>query len=164
MDMHSGGGQKEEWPFIIIEAPEDEARVIFYNRFGHNPERVTCTCCGEDYSISEEDSLEQATAYDRNCEHAYFRPDGTECQRDEAWKIGSGCAEGYSSGYVERQNQSKMRIRLDCNTTDDEPWGLYMTLDEYLASGEVLVIRADEIKDEERKGDVPVEGYVWQGD
>lgn len=67
MDMHSGGGSKEEWDKILIEAPEKIARVIFYNRFNHNPERVTCTCCGEDYSISEEKTLEQATAYDRNC-------------------------------------------------------------------------------------------------
>lgn len=31
-DMHSGGGQKEKWAKIYIEAPEEEARVIFYNR------------------------------------------------------------------------------------------------------------------------------------
>jgi hypothetical protein len=69
MDMHSGGGQKEKWAYIYIEAPEDEAKVIFYNRFGHNPERVTCTCCGEDYSIGEHTSLAQATAYNRNCDY-----------------------------------------------------------------------------------------------
>ena len=67
-DMHSGGGTKEE-PFdeIIIEAPEDEARVIFYNRFGHSPDRVSCTCCGEDYSVSSEPTIEQLTGYHRNC-------------------------------------------------------------------------------------------------
>lgn len=54
MDMH-------------IEAPEHEARLIFYNRFGHNPERVSCTCCGDDYSIAESESLEQSSAYDRGC-------------------------------------------------------------------------------------------------
>jgi len=52
MDMHSGGDLKEKWQYIYIEAPEEEAKVIFYNRFGHNPNRVTCTCCGKDYSIS----------------------------------------------------------------------------------------------------------------
>ena len=67
-DMHSGGGTKEyPYEMIYIEAPIDEAKVIFYNRFGHNPERVTCTCCGEDYSISESDTLEQASGYHRNC-------------------------------------------------------------------------------------------------
>ena len=66
-DMHSGGETKEQWSQIFIEAPEDEAKIIFYNRFGHNPERVTCTCCGEDYSISEYETLAEATAYHRNC-------------------------------------------------------------------------------------------------
>lgn len=66
-DMHSGGSQKEQWHDIFIEAPEDEAMIIFQNRFGHNPNRVTCTCCGPDYSISESSSLEQATGYHRGC-------------------------------------------------------------------------------------------------
>ena len=67
MDMHSGGGLKEKWSHIYIEAPQNEAKVIFYNRFGHNPERVTCTCCGEDYSICEHKTLNEATAYERGC-------------------------------------------------------------------------------------------------
>jgi len=66
-DMHSGGGGKEQWTQIFIEASKDEAKVIFYNRFGHNPDRVTCTCCGSDYSITEYETLEQATAYHRGC-------------------------------------------------------------------------------------------------
>lgn len=58
MDMHSGGGTKEEpYEYIFIEAPREEAIIIFYNRFGHNPERVTCTCCGDDYSITEYETL-----------------------------------------------------------------------------------------------------------
>jgi len=69
-DMHSGGGTKEEpYEKIYIEAPEAEAKVIFYNKFGHNPERFSCTCCGDDYSISESVSLEQASAYHRNCRY-----------------------------------------------------------------------------------------------
>ncbi len=67
MDMHSGGSRKESFSHCYIEAPETEAKVIFYNRFGHNPTRVTCTCCGEDYSISEHESLEQASGFERNC-------------------------------------------------------------------------------------------------
>jgi hypothetical protein len=70
-DMHSGGGQKEKWAKLYIEAEsEDEAKVIFYNRFGHNPERVTCTCCGGDYSISSAETLEQASGYHRGCNWA----------------------------------------------------------------------------------------------
>lgn len=67
MDMHSGGSRKEEWEYIYIEAFEEEAKVIFYNRFGHDPEQVTCFCCGDDYSISESETLESVTAYDRGC-------------------------------------------------------------------------------------------------
>jgi hypothetical protein len=66
MDMHSGGGCKEEpYEYIYIQAPEEEARVIFYNRFGHDPDRVSCTCCGQDYSVTEYDSLDKATEFER---------------------------------------------------------------------------------------------------
>ena len=68
-DMNSGGGRKEDFGMCYIEAPVDEARIIFYNRFGHNPDRVSCTCCGADYSIDESESLEQATGYDRGCDY-----------------------------------------------------------------------------------------------
>jgi hypothetical protein len=69
LDMHSGGRTKEE-PFdkIYIECDnEDEAKIIFYNIFGHNPERVTCTCCGEDYSINPPAPLAKATGFHRGC-------------------------------------------------------------------------------------------------
>ncbi len=66
MDMHSGGGQKLDFAYCFIEAPEDEARRVFYARFGRNPNNVTCSCCGPDYSVSTYDTLEHATAYNRN--------------------------------------------------------------------------------------------------
>lgn len=70
MDMHSGGGLKEgPYQHIYIQAPKEEAKIIFYNRFKHNPERVTCTCCGADYSISEYETLEQATGFERHCDY-----------------------------------------------------------------------------------------------
>jgi hypothetical protein len=115
MDMHSGGGTKEPpYEYIYIEAPEAEAKVIFYNRFGHNPERVTCTCCGEDYSIDSYETLEDATAYD-------CRP---------PWGA------------------------VDCRA---------VSLEDYLARKDVLVIRASEITDADREGSVPAQGYVWVG-
>jgi hypothetical protein len=126
MDMHSGGGSKEKFDFLHIEAPSDEACVIFFNRFGHNPERVSCTCCGDDYSISEDDSLEQSSAYDRGC--AYDRE---------------------SDSYVEHGDPSRK-------------YRPYQTLKEYLGRKDVSVIYAKDIKPEERKGDVPQQGYVWQ--
>lgn len=125
MDMHSGGRSKEKFEYLYIEAPEKEARVIFYNRFGHNPERVTCTCCGDDYSIEEEETLEQATAFERGC---HF---------DE--KAGK---------YVERKSERY-------------GWREYQTLEDYLKRPEIAVIRAGEIKDDERQGEVPQQGYVW---
>ncbi len=120
MDMHSGGGLKEKWHHIYIEAPEDEAKVIFYNRFGHNPKRVSCTCCGQDYSISTGKSLDQCTGYERNCKFENDR-------------------------YVEEQGK----------------YGSYQTLADYIKEDDVLFIKKEEIKDEEREGDVPDEGYVW---
>ena len=147
-DMHSGGGSKEKWGHIFIEASKEEAKVIFYNRFGHNPERVSCTCCGQDYSISEESSLEQATAYQRGCTYVYFRPDGTECDQDEAWKSGQGLLPGYTGRYVERQSE---RFSLD----------RYVPLHTYLKTAKVHVIRASEITAQERVGTVPEQGYVW---
>lgn len=70
MDMHSGGGAKEPpYEYIYIQAEsEDQACKIFYSRFGHNPQRVSCTCCGEDYNISSEPTLKQVTAYNRGCD------------------------------------------------------------------------------------------------
>ena len=62
-DMHSGGSQKEQWNLIFIEASQAEAELIFYNRFGHNPNRVSCTCCGPDYSIGESETLDEATRF-----------------------------------------------------------------------------------------------------
>lgn len=67
MDMHSGGGQKLKWAYIYIEAPESEARSVFYSRFDRNPEYITCTCCGEDYSVGEDKTLKEITAFERHC-------------------------------------------------------------------------------------------------
>ena len=64
MDMHSGGGAKLDWEYIYIEASEEEAKNIFFNRFKRNPSKVTCTCCGEDYSLSSEESLAALTEFD----------------------------------------------------------------------------------------------------
>ena len=124
MDMHSGGGSKEKWEYIYIEAKEEEAKIIFYNRFGHNPERVTCTCCGDDYSISESKTLKEVTAYDRGC----------------MWK---------DKKYVEKQDPK-------------ETYRTYMTIDEYEKQKDVLFIGKEKIKDSERVGSVPEQGYVWQ--
>jgi hypothetical protein len=64
--MHGGGGQKTDYSKIYIEAPEEEARSVFYSRFGINADRVSCTCCGPDFSVSEYETLDAATEYERS--------------------------------------------------------------------------------------------------
>lgn len=167
MDMHSGGGAKvrrtkkgfaegSRWPddkegecdvsHIYIEAPEEEAKVIFYNRFGHNPERVTCTCCGEDYSISEEKTLEQATAYERHCAWDSKRKRYAEKQDEGLRKYVAGGKDAavWKAYLDERGNAAK-----------------YIPLAKYIKLPSVVVIRARDIKASERKGTVPTQGYVW---
>ena len=149
MDMYSGGGQKEAFSHLFIEAPESEAKVIFCNRFGHNPERVTCTCCGDDYSISEAETLAEATGFERGCEYAYFDKDGTELGgRDVFYSTPIEERGNLKGGYVERPTTTYSFYK-------------YQTLDEYVMSGKAVFIYAADIKPEERKGDVPQQGYVW---
>lgn len=96
-DMHSGGGTKEPpYEKIYIQAPEEEAKVIFYKRFGHSPERVSCTCCGEDYSVSESETLEQATGYHRNCKYDNKTKGYVEAPNNEYGRDGFKSVEEYS--------------------------------------------------------------------
>lgn len=139
-DMYSGGGLKEKkLGHIFIEAPEREAKIIFYNRFGHNPERVSCTCCGEDYSISESPSLEDATAFHRGCRWANPR---NKKSQGRYFDHNEEIPEGW-----EVSNFSSLEKKI--------------TLEDYLKSEEVLVIYENEIKADEKIGEVPDQGYVW---
>ena len=123
-DMHSGGGSKEKWDKIYIQAPKDVACIVFYNRFGHSADRVSCTCCGADYSVSESETLEDASGYHRGCE---YEEDGNTI--------------------------------IEKPTSDS--WRKYQTIDEYRANPNVLVIPEEEIKPEEKIGEIPRQGYVW---
>jgi hypothetical protein len=157
-DMHSGGGCKEPpYEHIFIEAPEAEAKVIFYNRFGHNPDRVTCTCCGQDYSLTESADLAQATGFERGCKtlETPRNPDTLlyEHPTDEWFK---------AHYYLEPEDEAEA---VERGWTIGKSWGYnpegYRTVEQYIEDPKVLVIRADEIKPEERVGEVPDEGYVW---
>jgi hypothetical protein len=65
-DMHSGGSLKEPpYDKIYIEASEVEACTIFYNVLGHNPHDVGCECCGPNYSIQEEKTIEELSKVHR---------------------------------------------------------------------------------------------------
>lgn len=142
-DMHSGGGTKEkDYDKIYIEAPETEAEVIFYNRFGHSPRRVSCTRCGDHYSISEEESLEQLSAFHRGCDGSYVNEKGEKVSEEEAWVFRGGVKPGYSYKYFETSNS--------------------IPLEKYLKQNEVLVIYDIDINDNERVGEVPEQGYVWK--
>lgn len=65
-DMSSGGDQKLQYKIIYIELPEKLAREEFERRFGRDPDHVTCHCCGEDFSVSEYETLTEATEFDRS--------------------------------------------------------------------------------------------------
>lgn len=161
MDMHSGGGQKEEWSKIYIEAPEEEAKVIFYNKFGHSPDRVTCTCCGEDYSTDEGESLARVSAFDRGLrwvsdkrDHYYL----TEKPSD------------YLEGrYLEPHESIPDGMEQTSYGTDD----VGITVEELVGGAPIrgLLSRGDralfvteaEILPEWRSGSVPAQGYVWVG-
>lgn len=64
-DMHSGGRPKTAYAQIYIEAPEKQARALFEEIFDEDAYAVACTCCGENFSVIEGDSLESLSAYDR---------------------------------------------------------------------------------------------------
>lgn len=142
-DMNSGGGTKEQWSLIFIEAPEEEAIAVFYNRFGHDPNRVTCACCGSDYSISEEESLTEITGYHRNAISASPK-DGR--------KKGHGYfdrVEDIPDGW---EQSSYKRYRTEVTSLED-----------FINDDDVKVIFAEGISDDERDAYIPESGWVYLG-
>lgn len=149
-DMHSGGGTKlPPYERIYIEASEEEAKVIFWKRFERNPQRVTCTCCGEDYSISSHESLAQLTAFDRGCRCV-------ETKRDPA--TGLYLNDDPNVRYLEEGEEPPAGYGISRMSAFR---GAYRTLEEYAKDPTVLIIHASEIKPREGRGSVPEEGYVW---
>lgn len=134
-DMNSGGGRKEDFAILYIEAPEAEAKVIFYKRFGHNPERVSCTCCGQDYTVEESETLSEATAYDRGCH--YDSKAGSYVER--------AAERSYGNKYIALEDFIASKERIN---------GIFR--------GETVdFIFATDIKPEDRIGEIPRQGYVW---
>lgn len=150
MDMHSGGGQKLPWAYIYIEAPEAEAERVFRARFGRNPNRVTCTCCGEDYSASESKTLAQATAFNRECRYV-------EDERGWSWPKPDDYREGF---YLEPEESVPEGYKL----SSYRQRGRGISVEEYLKSEDIKVIYAHEITVNERQTPLEREGYVWAGD
>ena len=167
--MHSGGGLKEApYDKIYIEVPEEEAKVIFYNRFGHSPDRVTCTCCGEDYSYDDGESLAQLSAYDRNAAYEYFYVDngekaegvgrwGRNAMWDRERRVHVYNGRDVEGRYVEEASLDHMEY----GASREECESRYQSVADYFAGENVLVIYAEDITDDERRGTVPSQGYVW---
>lgn len=153
-DMSSGGSEKLDWKFIFIEAEHEEAQIIFQNKFGRNPNRVTCTCCGPDYSVDINDTLEQATAFHRNCKYAFLDKDGKEVSQDIAFISGEGIQDGYVGKYIEIQKDDAYGFMMND--------GKLMTIKQFEEEATVLIIRKEDITDEERVGTLEEEGYVWK--
>ena len=154
-DMHSGGGCKEPpYETIYIEAgDEEQAKVIFYNRFGHSPERVTCTCCGRDYSISSHQSLAQLTGFYRNC-RSLKTP-----RHPETGLYMNNLPEIKNHLYLEKDENppSGFEIEIEWNINQKG----YQTLEQYRQNKDVLIIESKDIKPEEKIGELPQQGYVW---
>jgi len=140
-DMHSGGGQKDKFRQCFIQAPEVEAVSIFIAKFGHDPRHVTCPTCGEDYSINEYDSLEKATAYERNCNCAQLRETNKKTGRVR-----------YYSVYLEAGESPPKGFELDEFQSSRET----IPLKKYLKQKDVKVVRKREVKASERKPQ-----YTW---
>jgi hypothetical protein len=151
MDMHSGGGRKLDWEYIYIEAPQAEAEAVFFAKFKRNPNRVTCTCCGPDYSITESEDLAQATAFERGCGYAYFDADGTEHDEDYWYSLPREERGSVAGRYVERKS-TRFSYRE------------YVPLEDYMKFDGVHFVPASHIEPEERAARLPAEGYVWAGD
>ncbi len=90
MDMHSGGGTKfrrngvpVEYFYVLAEDAE-QAKVKFEAATGQDPEWVSCDTCGPNYSVGwEPETLEQATAYYRNC--AFDNSENKYVERANSW-------------------------------------------------------------------------------
>ena len=147
-DMHSGGSRKLSHDLIFIEAPETEAKSVFFSRFGRNPERVTCTCCGPDYSVDKYTTLKQATAFDRGCAYGYI-VNGE--RKDEDYF--------YSLPHSQRKNLKGIWFE---EPGPKRTFGAhYMTLWAFLRKDKALVIPAKQIQPHERTVRVPKQGFVW---
>lgn len=154
-DMHSGGGTKVP-PFekIYVQLPDGaDPVVVFQNLFGRNPNRVTCTCCGEDYSIDSGDSLRQLTGYQRGC----------ACDAGRYIERGKllGPSHKYRLGVTTVDGQV---VEGRVSAIPTEPvYSEIVLLSDYVLRPNVLVVYLDELPDDVVRGTPHEEGYHWMG-
>ena len=136
-DMHSGGNLKEPpYEKIYIELPREPAIAEFIDRFGHDPTNVACQCCGQNYSISTDVSLKQATGYHRNCETL-------KTPRDENGRFKNSDPVIRKNLYLDPDDEIpegyEKKDRVFPRTSD------WIPLEEYIEKDTVKVIREGEI-------------------
>lgn len=69
-DAYADGKLKfKDYEWIIVEGSEETALPLFMKMTKVDPKRVTCTCCGQHFSIREYDSVFQATGFQRSCQY-----------------------------------------------------------------------------------------------
>lgn len=53
-DLHSGGGKKGQYDYVLIEAPLQAARLIYNDLFPSiDLDHESCDTCGKDYSVED---------------------------------------------------------------------------------------------------------------
>lgn len=155
-DMHSSGTTKVP-PFnkIYIQAPKDIAERVFQAKFGRNPHRITCSCCGADYDVEDYATLEEASAYHRNCPWAApNKPKDFASRSMQEQAVWNSTHQGR---YLEAGEKLPRNWVMDRYNDGKHA----ITLKEYLTHKDVKVIYANEITEEEKKTELHEEGYVW---
>ncbi len=145
MDMHSGGRLKASHQWIVIEAPQALAELVFYNRFGHNPNRITCTCCGEDYSVSEHENSRDGIRYHWRWGSIY----GKRARKHSDVRVAALQAMAEQNDSPQEAENARIAIRRQKRALQ---W----------TRQNVLFIKHEDIQPHEKVGSVPVEGWVWQ--
>lgn len=75
-DMQTGGERKTGYQYVFVEGEEAVAR--FEAEFDRDPLQASCECCEEDFAVSSYPTLEDATAYARNCRYDTERDEWLE--------------------------------------------------------------------------------------
>jgi hypothetical protein len=59
-DKWAGGCAKEPWDYILIQAPPKVACAVFEHVFEHHPRNISCSCCGEEYFVTQASDIDYA--------------------------------------------------------------------------------------------------------